>query len=127
MRWSGIGDVGFAYLRIRHILPRSLKKSLDRLAPRQIPTQKQLAEIEILGKGIGLNINEIYAATNLEINNEQLTKRWLTPLTVFVMIVVIIILSFVILILAGIYPNPPTIYGAGPRYGSIKPQDFISY
>ncbi len=95
--------------------------------PRQIPTQKQLAEIETLGKGIGLDVKEIYAATNLEINNVQLTKRWLTPLTIFVMIITIIILSFVILIVAGIYPRPPTIYGAGPRYGSIKPRDFISY
>jgi len=127
LRWIGLGDIGFRYLRIRHALPKSLKLKFDRLLPRLIPLKEQLAEIEILGRGIGLDAREIHAAATLLADNEQPAKRWLTPLTVFVMIVVIIILSFVILIITGIYTNPPTIYGAGLRYGSIKPKDFVSY
>ena len=98
---------------------------IDRFTPTQAPTRKQLAEIEALGESIGLDKKEVYAAAGGPIGDAQVTKRQITPLSVCIMIIGIIIISFVILVV-GYYSNPPSVYGWGTRYGSIKPQDFIS-
>lgn len=125
LRWSGRGTVGYAYLKFRDFLPTTMKMVADEFIRIRFPTRKQLAEIEALGKCIGLDGKEIYAATGFPINNEYLQKRRLTPLSVCIMVLVIIIIGFVILVLTGYFPRPPEVYGAGTRYGSIKPKDFI--
>ncbi|MFW9963058.1 MAG: hypothetical protein ACFFCX_05830 [Candidatus Sifarchaeia archaeon] len=125
MRWSGRGTIGFAYLKFRHFLPTIMKMVADEFIQIQTPTRKQLAEIEVLGKRMGLDRKEIHAATNFPINNEYSRKRRLTPFSVFIMVLVIMMIAFVVLVLAGYFPRPPEVYGAGPRYGSIKPKDFI--
>ena len=99
---------------------------VDRFTPIQSPTRKQLAEIESLGESIGLDKQEVYAAARSPIGDAQLTRRQITPLSACIIILIIIISGFAILVLTGYYPEPPFVYGAGTRYGSIKPQDFIS-
>jgi hypothetical protein len=88
------------------------------------PSEKQLEKIEMLGERMGLTRNEVYAAYNPPINPANGRSR-LTPLWTCITILIIIIVVIVIIIV-GNYLNPPSVYGFGPRYGSIKPQDFIS-
>lgn len=89
------------------------------------PTAKQLKRIEILGERIGLNRDEVYAAYDNPTNLTQWSERRLTPFSACIIIIIIIIAGLVILVLTGNYPEPYQVYSAGPRYGSIKPQDFI--
>ena len=103
-----------------------MQKMADGFAPIQYPTRKQLAEIEALGESIGLDKKEVYAAAGGPIGDAHLTKRQISPLSACIIILIILISGFVILVLAGYYPESPFVYGAGTRYGSIKPQDFIS-
>ncbi len=126
MSWSSIGEIGFVYLKIRPFLPATMQKMIDRFSPIQSPSRKQIADIEALGESIGLDKKEVYAAVGSPIGDTQLTRRQMTPLSVCIFILIIIISGFVILVLSGYFLDPPFVYGAGTRYGSIKPQDFIS-
>ena len=88
------------------------------------PSEKQIEKIEMLGERMGLTRDEVYAAYNPPVNLAGGRSR-LTPLSACITFLIIIIVVIVIIIV-GNYLNPPTVYGYGTRYGSIKPQDFIS-
>jgi hypothetical protein len=105
-------------------IPSGLRTRVDSLVQNRAPTNRQLKKIELLGTQIGLNKEEVYAAYDSPTNLTQWSDRRVTPFSVLIILIVIIIASLVIIILSGNYFGPPPVYGAGLRYGSIKPQDF---
>jgi hypothetical protein len=125
LRWSAVGYIGLPYWKIRSILPSGLRTRVDGLVQHRAPTDMQLKKIGTLGELIGLNKEEVYAAYDSPANLTQWSNRRFTPFSALIILIIIIIASLVIIVLSVNYYAPPPVYAAGPRYGSIKPQDFI--
>jgi hypothetical protein len=91
-------------------------------------TKSQLESMMDLGRNIGLDRSEVYAAvpSNMEPSGFVVRRR-MTLFSALVTIVIIVIASFIFLVITGTYPlnSPNATYAPGSRYGSVSPNDFI--
>lgn len=108
-----------------------MRKAADNILYSEVMTKKQIEDMTRLGESIGLKRKEVYAATNLPIDNMASFGRGrITLFGVIVSIIIIIGISFGIALLMNmgqlIDPTPTYTYTPGTRYGSISPNDFTN-
>ena len=132
MRWSSFGGINYGYRKIRIHFPLRLRRIVDRVLYPEVISQKQIANMEQLGASLGLKKNEIFAATNLPIDNmDSVNRGKITLFGLLVSIIIIVCVSFgVALLLNNLNffdpaPHPTYTYTPGTRYGSISPNDFV--
>ena len=131
MRWSSFGSVNYGYKKIRIHFPKKIRSTVDKVLYPEGISKKQMANMERLGASLGLEKNEIIAATNLPIDNmESVSRGKVTLWSVLVSIVVVVCISFGLSLLLNNFhffdpnPTPTYTYTPGTRYGSISPNDF---
>jgi hypothetical protein len=130
MRWS-FSNVNHGYRKIRIHFPLRLRRVVDKVLYPEVISQKQVANLERLGASLGLQQNEIYAATSIPIDNMQSMGRGkVTLFGVLVSIIVVVCIAFGLALLMNNFnfftPTPTYTYTPGTRYGSISPEDFIN-
>lgn len=121
-----LANISFGYRRVKSILPQGIQSGMENLLETTQPTQVQLKKIESLGLSIGLDKNEILAATSPPIQGTgqmPLTRRALLN-TIVCRVLCLIILIIVLAITIYFASNQGTVYAPGTRYGSIHPSDF---
>jgi hypothetical protein len=127
MQWIGYGYRSHAIRRIRAYLPVPLQNLLDNKMHSSTLTKSQLKSIVALGKNIGLDRNEVYAAvpSNMDPSGFVVNRR-MTLFSALLTLVIIVVASFLFLVITGNYPlnDPNATYAPGSRYGSISPNDF---
>ncbi|TFH06150.1 MAG: hypothetical protein E4H14_11390 [Candidatus Thorarchaeota archaeon] len=129
MRWSSFGNVAYGYRKIRMHFPLRLRRTVDEVLYPEIITKKQIATMEHLGASLGLKKYEIFAATNLPIDNMQSVGRGKISLFgLLVSIIVVVCISIGLTLLLNNFHffdlTPTYTYTPGTRYGSISPNDF---
>lgn len=120
--WSGIR-------RLEPYLPIGLYDIVQRMAGRSEPNKQQLNQIELLGENLGLSKSEVHAAIDpplgsTGIDSKQRLTLFLTIVTVFVIAIVGILVTWFIVDPES-FPIPT--YVPGSLYGSIAPRDFSLY
>jgi hypothetical protein len=129
VKWTSFGALSIVIWRVRMYLPSRLRYLLDLELHSDTTTKLKLESMRILGKNIGLDRNEVYAAVPSHMDPSGLTgRRRTTFFSVLVTIVIILFGSFLVLVITGNYPfnSPTTTYTPGSRYRSISPNDFIN-
>ena len=127
MTWSGNGSAIFIFRRVKIYLPSRLQKLIEKELYSDSLTKSQLDSMETLGKKIGLDKGEIYAAVPSSMHPAGFVeRRRMTLLSALISIFIIILGSFLFLVLTGSYPpnDPVYTYTPGTKYGSISPNDF---
>jgi hypothetical protein len=99
------------------------------MAGRSEPNKQQLNQIELLGENLGLSKSEVHAAIDpplgsTGIDSKQRLTLFLTIVTVFVIAIVGILVTWFIVDPES-FPLPT--YVPGSLYGSIAPRDFSLY
>jgi len=131
MRWSSFGGIDYGYRKVRTHLPSRIRKAADNILYPEVLTKKQIEDMTRLGESLGLKKKEVYAATNLPIDNIASVGRGrITLFGVVVSIIIIVGISFGIALLMNFGqffdPTPTYTYTPGTRYGSISPNDFTN-
>ncbi|MCK5266364.1 MAG: hypothetical protein KAR03_12215 [Candidatus Thorarchaeota archaeon] len=131
MRWSRFGGIDYGYMKARTHLPSRIRKAADNILYSEVLTKKQIEDMTRLGESLGLKKKEVYAATNLPIDNIASVGRGrITLFGVIVSIIIIVGISFGIALLMNFGqffdPTPTYTYTPGTRYGSISPNDFTN-
>ena len=131
MRWSSFGGIDYGYKKARTHLPSRIRKAADNILYSEVLTKKQIEDMTRLGESLGLKKKEVYAATNLPIDNIASVGRGrITLFGVIVSIIIIVGISFGIALLMNFGqffdPTPTYTYTPGTRYGSISPNDFTN-
>jgi hypothetical protein len=101
---------------------------IDRAIPRDGMTREQFAKIELLGRNIGLERDDIIAAVEGPIPGPGVPGRSRFLLAVNLVVVTIIVVAAVLLMWTVIDPetSPIRTYVPGSLYGIIKPEDFVN-
>lgn len=131
MRWSSFGGIDYGYRKVRTHLPSRMRKAADNTLYSEVLTKKQIEDMTRLGESIGLKKKEVYAATNLPIDNiASFGRGKITLFGVLVSIIIIVCISFGIALIMNFGqffdPAPTYTYTPGTRYGSISPNDFTN-
>lgn len=129
MRWGNFGGIDYGYRKVRIHLPSRMRKAADNILYSEVLTKKQIEDVTRLGESVGLKKKEVYAATNLPLDNMASFGRGrITLFGVIVSIIIIVGISFGIAMLMNygqfFDPTPTYTYTPGTRYGSISPNDF---
>jgi hypothetical protein len=129
VRWSRYESLGLAVRSIRMYLPFRLRNLFDKQLYSTTLTRSKLESMVALGKSIGLDRREVYAAvpSNMDPAGLLVRKR-MTLFSALITILIIVVASFLFLVITGNYPinNTAPTYTPGSRYGSISPKDFTN-
>jgi hypothetical protein len=129
MRWSRYESLSIAVWPIRMYLPFRLRNLFDKQLYSKTLTRSKLESMVALGKSIGLDRREVYAAVPSNMDPAgSLVRKKMTPFSALITILIIVVAGFLFLVITGNYPinNPVPTYTPGSRYGSIRPKDFTN-
>ncbi len=110
-------------------LPRSIFAQLELATMKPSPTKVQLDKISKLGESVGLQRNEIIAAIDAPMANQEIAgKGRLSLFSPSILISILVVVS-VLLLWYVLSPEslPISTYTPGTDYGTIRPQDFSSH
>ena len=110
-------------------LPRSIFAQLELVTRKPSPTKVQLDKITKLGESVGLQRNEISAAIDAPMANQEITGKDRKSLFIPSILISILVLVSVLLLWYVLSPEsfPISTYTPGTFYGTIRPQDFSSH
>lgn len=110
-------------------LPRSIFAQLELVTRKPSPTKVQLDKITKLGESVGLQRNEISAAIDAPMANQEITSKDRKSLFIPSILISILVVVSVLLLWYVLSPEsfPISTYTPGTFYGTIRPQDFSSH
>ena len=110
-------------------LPRSIFAKLELVTRKPSPTKVQLDKISKLGESVGLQRDEIIAAIDAPMANQEITGKDRSSIFIPLILVSILAVVSALLLWAAVDPDsfPFHLYTPGTLYGTIRPQDFSSH
>ena len=110
-------------------LPRTIFAQLEFGIRKPSPTKVQLDKISKLGESVGLQRNEIIAAIDAPMANQEVTGKNRKSLFIPSILISILVVVSVLLLWHVLSPEsfPISTYTPGTDYGTIRPQDFSSH